>query len=354
MYYINENVKDLFRIFDQNSRDGYIRMDLNENPVGLPQEFIDEVLSKVTPEFVAKYPEQLEFTKKLANFIGVEVENICLVNGSAEGIRYIIQAYSRPGGKVLSVTPSYAMYDVYCNMYGRESVHVHYDENLEMDIGNIIDSINDDIDLVIMLNPNNPVGDVYTYEEMDRIVDACKEHECTLLIDEAYFYFYPNSFIKYAIENEYVLLTRTFSKVFSLAGARLGYVVGQKGCVEIVQKLATPHNINAFGMLFAEAIIEKEGMLDELVEKQLTGKQHLIDSLQEKGYQVSAKEGNFIFIKPKYIDSETIVERMKEEKKILIKVYKNVSNLGDCLRVSTGEKEVMDTFIKALEDIDHK
>ena len=64
MYYINENIKNLYRIFDQNSRDGYLRLDLNENPVGLPQEFIDEVLSKVTPEFVAKYPEQLEFTKK--------------------------------------------------------------------------------------------------------------------------------------------------------------------------------------------------------------------------------------------------------------------------------------------------
>ena len=352
MYYVNENIKNLFRIFDQNSRDGYIRMDLNENPVGLPQEFIDEVLSKVTPEFVAKYPEQLEFTKKLAKFIGVEVENICLVNGSAEGIRYVIQAYSRPGGKVLSVTPSYAMYDVYCEMYGRQSVHVHYDENLEMHVEDIIDSINDDIDLVIMLNPNNPVGDVYTYEEMDEIVAACKKHECTLLIDEAYFYFYPNSFIKYAIENDHVLLTRTFSKVFSLAGARFRYVVGQKEDVAIVQKLATPHNVNAFGMAFAEAIIEKEGMLDELVEKQLNGKQHLIDTLQEKGYQVSAKEGNFIFIKPKHVDAGTIVKRMKDEKKILIKVYNDVPNLGDCLRVSIGESEVMDTFIKALEDID--
>ncbi len=352
MYYINENVKDLFRIFDQNSRDGYVRMDLNENPVGLPQDFIDEVLSKVTPEFVAKYPEQLEFTKKLAEFIGVEVENICLVNGSAEGIRYIIQAYSRPGGKVLSVSPSYAMYDVYCEMYGRDSVHVYYDENLEMDIDNIVNAINDDIDLVIMLNPNNPVGDVYTYEEMERILEACKKHECTLLIDEAYFYFYPNSFIKYAIENEHVLLTRTFSKVFSLAGARLGYVVGQKECVAIVQKLCTPHNINAFGMAFAQAIIEKEGMLEELVSKQLNGKQYLIDQLQEKGYVVSAKEGNFIFIKPKHLDASTIVDRMKAEKKILIKVYKDVPDLGDCLRVTIGEAEVMDIFINALEEID--
>ena len=352
MYYLNENVKNLNRIFDQEGRDGYIRMDLNENPVGLPQEFIDEVLSKVTPEFVAKYPEQLEFTTKLAKFIGVNIENICLVNGSAEGIRNVIEAYSRPGGKVLSVTPSYAMYDVYCGMYGRESVHVEYDENLNMQIDNFIDAISDDIDLVIVLNPNNPVGDVYSYEEMDRIVEACKKHECTLLIDEAYFYFYPNSFIKYAIENDHVLLTRTFSKVFSLAGARLGYVVGQEKEIEMIQKLCTPHNINAFGMAFAQAIIETEGMLDELVEKQLNGKEYLINKLIEKGYEVSAKEGNFIFIKPKCLDASEIVKRMKEEKKILIKVYKNVPDLGDCLRVSIGESEVIDIFIKALEEID--
>ena len=93
-------------------------------------------------------------------------------------------------------------------------------------------------------------------------------------------------------------------------------------------------------------------MIDELVEKQLTGKQHLIDTLIEKGYTVSAKEGNFIFIKPKKVDASEIVERMKEEKKILIKVYKDVPDLGDCLRVSIGESEVMDIFIEALEDID--
>ena len=352
MYYINEDVKNLFRIFDQNSRDGYIRMDLNENPVGLSQEFIDEVLSKVTPEFVAKYPEQLEFTTKLAEFLGIEIENICLVNGSAEGIRHVIQAYSRTGGKVLSVTPSYAMYDVYCEMYGRESVHVNYDEKLEMHVDDIVNAITDDIDLVIILNPNNPVGDVYTYEEADRILEACKEHECTLLIDEAYFYFYPNSFINYALENDHVLLTRTFSKVFSLAGGRLGYVVGKPEDIAIVQKLCTPHNVNAFGMLFAQSIIEKEGMIDELVEKQLNGKQHLIDRLIENGYTVSAKEGNFIFIKPKKVDASEIVRRMKEEKKILIKVYKDVPDLGDCLRVSIGESEVMDKFIEALKDID--
>lgn len=351
MYYLNENVRDLNRIFDQNARGGYLRMDLNENPNGLPQEFITEVLKDVNPEFLAKYPDHLEFMQVLGNLIGADVEEICLTNGSAEAIRHIIEAYTRPGGKMLSVTPSYAMYEVYAKMYGREHITVNYGDNLTVNVDDIIEKITPDLDLVIVLNPNNPIGDVYTYEEMDRIVEAAKKNEVTVLIDEAYFYFYPNTFIKYALENDNVFLTRTFSKLFSLAGARLGYVVGKKEGVNMIQKLCTPHNINAFAMKFAQAIIEKEGMIDELVAKQLEGKQYLVDTLREKGYIVNAKEGNFVFIKPN-TDAQTLVKRMKEEKKILIKSYKNIGCEGDFLRVSTGEKELMQVFIDALVEID--
>lgn len=351
MYYLNENIKNLERIFDQNSRDGYIRMDLNENPGGFSQEFINEVLAKITPELISKYPEQLHFTKTLGKFIGAEVNQICLTNGSAEAVRYVIEAYSRPNGKIMSVTPSYAMYEVYANMYGRQHIPVKYNEKLEMNVDNFISQITPDIDLVIVLNPNNPVGDVYSYEDMDKIVEACKKNEATLLIDEAYYYFYPNSFIKYALENEHVLLTRTFSKLFSLAGCRLGYVVGHPEKIRMVQKLCTPHNINAFSMLFAQSIIEKDGMIDELVAKQRGGKQYLIDKLVENGYEVNAKEGNFIFVKPK-TDAATVVSRMKAEKKILIKSYSGIAHMGDCLRVSTGEEEIMQKFICALLEID--
>ena len=351
MYYLNENIENLERIFDQNSRDGYIRMDLNENPVGLPLEFIQKVLSDVSREMVAKYPEQLHFTEKLGKMIGAEVNQICLVNGSAEGVRYVIEAYSRPGGKIVSVDPSYAMYKVYAEMYGRQHIAVHYNDDLTMDMDRIIDAIQPDVDLVIVLNPNNPMGDVYTYEQMDRILEACKKNECTLLIDEAYFYFYPNSFIKYALENDHVFLTRTFSKLFSLAGCRLGYVVGQAEGIKMVQKLCTPHNANAFGMKFAEAIMDTDGMIDELVAKQLEGKKYLVDELRARGYKVNAKEGNFIFIEPK-TDAAEVVRRMKEEKKFLIKKYSGIGELKDCLRVSTGEKEVMEKFVEALTDVD--
>lgn len=351
MYYLNEHLVKLNRIFDQNSRDNYIRMDLNENPGGLSEEFIHKVLSTITPELISKYPEQLAFTQKLAKFIGVELEQICLTNGSAEAVRYVIEAYSRPDGKIVSVTPSYAMYEVYANMYGRKHIPVHYNEDLTFDVNNIIDQIKPDVDLLIVLNPNNPVGDVYTTGEMDRIMAAAKANEVTVLIDEAYHYFYPHSFIKYALNNDHVFVTRTFSKLFSLAGCRLGYIVGQAKEIAYIQKLCTPHNINAFSMKFAECIIEEPGMVDALIAKQREGKQFLINELQKRNYEVNAKEGNFIFIKPK-TDADKLVAKMKIEKRILIKSYNGIGVLGKCLRVSTGEKEIMQKFLSAIDELD--
>lgn len=351
MYYENQDIVKLHRIFDQNARDNYIRMDLNENPGGLPEEFIRKVLAGITPEIVSKYPEQLAFTQNLASHLGCNDNNICLTNGSAEAIRYIIQAFTSPGGKIVSVTPSYAMYEVYSYMYGRKHVPVKYNDDLSFDVQNIIKEITPDTQLVIIVNPNNPVGDAYTCDEMARIIESARKNEVTVLIDEAYHYFYPNSFIEYALDYDHIFVTRTCSKLFSLAGCRLGYAIGKPDGIALVQKLCTPHNINAFGMAFASAILETPGMLQSLIEIQLEGKKYLIDKLQELGYEVNAKEGNFIFVKPK-TDADRLVALMKTEKRILIKSYKGIGILGNCLRISTGPKEVMEKFIDAMIELD--
>lgn len=352
MYYLNENVKNLNRIFDQNSRDGYLRLDLNENPSGLPEPFIKKVLEGIDPEFIAKYPETMEFTQILADFIGASPENICLTNGSAEGIRYLIEAFTGPGGKILGVTPTYAMYEVYANMYGREYVAAEYDPDLTMPVERVLGKMTGDIQLLILLNPNNPVGNTYTAEEMDMLIRRAKEKEITVLIDEAYFYFYPVSFINYALENDHVFLTRTFSKLFSLAGTRLGYVIGRKEGIEMIQKLCTPHNVNAFGIRFAREIIKTEGMIDYLTKTALDGKAYLIEELTKRGYTTSGGEGNFVFIKPNN-NADYITKKLKEQK-ILVKTYKNIGRLGDCLRVTIGDRKVMEVFLDAFLNTDMK
>ena len=349
MFYINEDVKNLNRKFDQNSRDGYLRMDLNENPVGLSQDFINKVLSDVTPELVAKYPETEGFQKYLAQYIGVQPEQICLTNGSAEAIRHIFEAYSQPGGKIVSVAPSYAMYEIFAKMYGRIHVPVKYKDEFKVDIEDILAAIDDDVDIVVLLNPNNPVGDVHSEDDVRRVIEKAQKHEATVLIDEAYFYFHPETFIKFALENEHVLLTRTFSKVFSLAGCRLGYCVGNAKDIELVQKLCTPHNVNMFGLKFAYEIMNTPGMVEELVRVQLEGKNHLINTLREKGYNVANSEGNFVFIETK-TDAQSVQLKLKE-RKILVKHYPN-SEYSKFIRVSIGEKAVIDKFLTVFYDVD--
>jgi histidinol-phosphate aminotransferase len=243
------------------------------------------------------------------------------------------------------------MFQVYAEMYGRNFVKVPYNEDLTMDINNIIRELTDDTQLLILLNPNNPMGNVYTDEEFEQIMVVARERQITVLVDEAYHYFYPKSFIQYALNEEHVFVTRTFSKLFSMAGCRLGYVVGWPEGVKMVQKMCTPHNTNAFAMLFAEAVLTEPGMLDLLIEKFSEGRTYLIKTLDENGYKHKGDAGNFIFIKPK-TDAQTIVDRMKKEKKILIKTYPNVGDFGNCLRVSIGEKIYMEKFISALLEID--
>jgi len=351
MYYLNPHIEKLHRIFDQNGRKEYLRLDLNENPGGLPQEFVNHVLQQITPQFVAQYPETSHFEDVLANFLGTDTSHICLVNGSAEGIRYIIQAFTSPKGRIVGVVPSYFMFQIYSEMYDRTLVQVPYNEDLTMDVDNIINKLTSDTQLLILLNPNNPMGNVYSDDEFERIISAANEKQITILIDEAYHYFYPGTFIDYALNHEHVFVTRTFSKLFSMAGCRLGYVAGWSDGVKMVQKLCTPHNTNAFAMKFAEEIITHPSILRTLIDNFNEGRDYLIKTLDEHGYQHKGEAGNYILIKTK-TDAQSIVKRMKSEKMILIKSFQNVGILGTCLRVSIGEKKYMEHFVNALLEID--
>lgn len=351
MYYLDPKVEKLYRIFDQNERKDYLRLDLNENPGGLPEGFIKKVLEGIDPQFVAQYPETLHFTQVLANYLGTDIHHLCLVNGSAEGIRYIIQAFTAPNGRIVGVVPSYFMFQIYSEMYGRNFIQVPYNEDLSMDINGIIKELTDDTQLLILLNPNNPMGNVYTDDEFEAIFKVAKEKHINILVDEAYHYFYPKTFIRYALEGDHVFVTRTFSKLFSMAGCRLGYVAGWPEGIKMVQKMCTPHNTNAFALRFAEAVITTPGILDQLITNFRNGRKYLIEELDKNHYAHKGEAGNFIFIKPK-TDAQRIVTRMKSEKKILIKSYPSVGEFGNCLRVSIGERKYMEQFMNALLELD--
>lgn len=343
MYYVNEDVKNCIRIFPEQGRYDYRRYDMNENPEGLPKEFVDAVLKEITPEFLAIYPEPDRFLNKYAKYIGADYGNVLTTNGSDMAIRYLLEVFCEKGKEVVTVTPSFEMYAVNCSILGLVHKAVSYAEDLSIDVDKIVEAISDETDIVVLLNPNNPVGNVYTEEELERIVDKADQSGAIVIIDEAYHYFYKDTFLSYALNRNNVVVLRTFSKLFSMAACRLGIIISNPEIIGYVKKSRLTFEVNAIALLFAERLVDHPEVIEGLIKTADEGKQYALKRLQQAGYEVRDCRGNFIFVKPKL--SPRDVERMlKEKDKILVKTYGN-DLLKEYIRVSTGSKEAMEFFV---------
>lgn len=343
MYFVNKDVKRCIRIFPEQGRYDYRRYDMNENPEGLPKDFVDDVLKEITPEFLAIYPEPDRFLKKYAKYIGADYENVLTTNGSDMAIRYLLEVFCEKGKEVVTVTPSFEMYAVNCSILGLMHKAVSYAEDLSIDVDKIMEAISDETDIVVLLNPNNPVGNVYTEEELERIVDKADQSGAIVIIDEAYHYFYKDTFLSYALNRNNVVVLRTFSKLFSMAACRLGIIISNPEIIGYVKKSRLTFEVNAIALLFAERLVDHPEVIEGLIKTADEGKQYALERLQQAGYEVRDCRGNFIFVKPKL--SPRDVERMlKEKDKILVKTYGN-DLLKEYIRVSTGSKEAMEFFV---------
>ena len=158
MYYVNENIKDLYRVKFHDERSGVLRLDMNENPEGLPREVFDSVIAKITPEYIAAYPEKDQLMTQLAVCNGITYEHISVTAGSDEAMRLIFHCFGQPGKKLLTVTPTFEMYGVYAGMFGMKHEMIGYKEEFSIDPNEILQAIDGETGIVILLNPNSPIG----------------------------------------------------------------------------------------------------------------------------------------------------------------------------------------------------
>lgn len=350
MYYVNPSVKECVRIFPEQGRYDYHRYDMNENPQGLPKEFVDSVLKEITPDFLATYPEPDRFLNKYAEFVAVDYDNVLTTNGSDMAIRYLLEVFCEKGKEVVTVTPSFEMYAVNCSILGLKHKAVCYEEDLSIDAGKIVEAISEDTDIVVLLNPNNPIGNVYSEEDLEQIANKAEQCGAIVIIDEAYHYFYKETFLPYALKRTNVVVLRTFSKLFSLAACRLGIIISNPDIIGYVKKSRLTFEVNSLALLFAERLIERKDVVEELIRQADEGKQYTIEHLQQKGYEVRDCRGNFIFIKSRKKPKE-LEALLKAKDKILIKTYGN-ELLRDYIRVSIGSKEAMEFFVERFLEAD--
>lgn len=348
-YYVDPHVKNCTRVFPGQGRYGYYRYDMNENPEGLPEDFVKSVLEEITPGFLATYPEPDAFLHKYAAFIGAGYGNVLATNGSDMAIRYMLEVFCQKGKKVVTASPTFEMYAVNCSILGLVHVPVSYEEDLSFDINRLLAAIDQDTDVVVLLNPNNPIGTAYTDEEADAVIRKAGENGAIVIIDEAYHYFYDKTFVKKALGYGNVAVLRTFSKLFSLAACRLGVIISSSEITGYIKKSRLTFDANAVALKFAERVIEEPGLVEELVSIEKQGRGYIMSALAQEGYEVMDGLGNYIFIKT-HGSPQEVAERLKEEEKILVKTFGNPL-LACYIRVSTGSEKAMrffmDKFLKA-------
>lgn len=349
MYYVNENIRDCVRVYPEQGRRPYLRLDMNENPEGLPKAFVDSVLAEITPEYLATYPEPDVFKQKYADYLGVKPENLCLTNGSVMAIRYILETFVKKGETVVTVAPSFEMYWVTCAMLGLKHVGVPYDENLKISGQQIVETIDEHTDLVALLNPNNPIGSVYTEAEVRAVIERARQVEAVVVIDEAYFYFNPNSFLPLFREYDNVIVLRTFSKLCSMAGLRMGIVISRPEIIEYVQKSIPGFEVNTVALLFGERMLDHPELFDQMLAIEQEGRTWIREKLLENGYHCDFGQGNFFIVEPH--TDPMVLEKKMREKGILIKTY-GKPLLKKYIRISIGSKRVMEQFLEAFLELD--
>lgn len=354
--YVKPCIKDIVRIGGQQGRAGFLRLDMNENPGGLPAEFVEMVKAEITPEFLAMYPEESRLINLLADYLSLEndcqitADHLCLTNGSDMAIRYLLEVFAEPGSRVVTVSPSFEMYRIYSLVFGLEHCPVLYHQDYTLPVEEIVEAINADTDVVVLLNPNNPVGRAFTNEEFDLITKRAAAVGAIVIVDEAYHYFYKASFMRQALALDHVVVIRTFSKIMSLAGCRLGFMTADPAIIQYIKNVRPSFEVNAVAIKFAEKLLEQPQLIETMKREAQEGKDYLVRDLREHGYQVMVQEGNFIFVQPKNrTAAEAAVEL--ERRNILVKTYGNPL-LRDWLRISTGACSYMEKFVKVFYEVD--
>ena len=182
------------------------------------------------------------------------------------------------------------------------------------------------------------------------MIDEAEKVGAVVVIDEAYHYFYPNTFLRYALERDNVIILRTFSKLLSLAACRLGVVISNPDLIHYIKNAKLTFDANSIALLFAERLIERPQIIEGLIQTEREGRDYLMQQLQKRGYACRDCQGNYVLMEPK-TDPKELAKRLEEKHGVLIHTFGN-ELLKKYLRISTGSKNAMELILDALDQED--
>ncbi len=326
-----------------------IKIDANESPYNIFEYIGNVVLTKLAKQKLNRYPdnESSQLKNALSQYTKVEEENILCGNGSDELLKIIVDTFVDKGDTVVTHSPSFAMYKVMTEIAGGELLEVDGDEDFSIDIDQIISKSNESKAKVIFLcTPNNPTGRIINRKDILKVLENTS---AIVVVDEAYFEFFGETVIDKIKDYKKLIVLRTLSKAFGLAGLRVGYGVASKELIEIISKVKVPYNLNSISQCIGETVLDNKEIAFEYIEVLREERDKLFSKLKRiDGIQAIPSKSNFILIRAsKYQD---LIKRFKEAK-IQVKGFGTVGPLKNCIRLTVGTDKENIEVLRILKEV---
>lgn len=345
--YIRRDLKD-FTPYHAPLKEYDVKLDANENPY-----LHDEIVINKVKEWlddcnnIRRYPDTdcNELRNALAKFWQVEKENVVCGVGSDQLIDCILKVFLEPGDKVLMPAPSFSMYKLATKLNRGIPVEFTLNEDFSYDVNKILNLYNEvKPKCVFICTPNNPTGNIMTIEDIEKLLQKI---ECPLIIDEAYSEYIDDTIIGKFRKYDNLIVLKTFSKAYGLAGLRVGYGIASKSMVDAINIVIPPYHLNALSQFLAKIVIENSQQYDKKIKEIINNRKWLIDNLKEIYYvdKVYPSHANYLLIKV----SDADIAAKLEKHKILVRGYGEQGELANCIRVTVGTEEENEQLIKVMK-----
>jgi histidinol-phosphate aminotransferase len=320
----------------------FIKLNTNENPYPPSPRVIAAITQAVTAR-LERYPDPLgtAFRVRAAEVLGVEPDWILCGNGSDDILTILTRAFVGPGHKLRLPYPSYILYRTLAQLQGAEHEEVRF--QADFSLGEDFARSQEQLKLVFLPNPNSPSG---TLISPAAIADMAEKLNCPLLVDEAYVDFADTNCIDLVKRNPRIMVSRTLSKSYALAGLRFGFLVAQPPMIHMLRKVKDSYNCDALSLAGATAAIDDQAWLATNRQKIIATRQRMTLKLREIGFQVTPSQANFVWCTRDDRPVQPLYEALKRDQ-VLVR-YMNYSGWGDGLRISVGTDDQIDACLSLL------
>jgi len=292
------------------------------------------------------YPDSdsRELRRKMAEYYGCDETNIMVGNGSSELINTAVNAYCDKGEKVMSFTPSFSMYRTYCDLCGAEFIEIEAEEDFTQNIDKLILAAKEQKPKIIILcNPNNPTGYVTSKEKILKLLESIDDS--LIILDEAYADFSYVTALDLINTYENLIVMRTLSKAFGLAGVRVGASVANAKTIEYIWKVKVPYNLNIYSQYAAIEALSNTERVGEYINDIKNLKKELYKQLEDLQFQLYPSGGNFIFAKPPI---DNLFEKLMR-REVLIREFMYKEKIYN--RITVGTKEENQILIDEIKEL---